>query len=469
MIEDKKLSFDYEKYPRKLNLGCGFDIRPGYINIDFQDFHNPDLVADIRKLHMLPSDFYDEIIAQDCLEHFPRCDTEPTLAEWSRLLKSGGILKLRVPNLIGLLELFLWEDKQTIEDQKTLVQCLFGTQAYEGDWHLTGFTQVLLEHYLEKAGFFNINIKIRDCWLFDVSCEKGGISGQNNDVSNEYVYRPKAVSISFLDSMAILEKSGLKVIKSAIDNVSPSVVLNILTLAREAGVDFVAYEIDLNGYKKYFDDAQYAIKYPDYYLGNQIEKSLEHYLALSLLNLNTKDVFIDLASEHSPIPEIYARLTGATTYSQDVMYPPGINGNCIGGNACSMPVPDNFASKASLTCSLEHFEKDSDKRLFCELYRILKPGGVVCVVPFYVFTEAATQTDPTVSVSSNVVFDRGTTIYCAEGWGNKHGRFYSPKSLIERIIMPFEGKFKFDFYYLKNVAEVDPSVYARFAFTATRL
>lgn len=165
-------AIDYSKYPRKLNLGCGFDIRPGYLNVDFQDFHNPDLVADIRKLDMLPSGFYDEIVAQDCLEHFPRCDTEPALFEWSRLLKSGGTLKLRVPNLIGLLELFLWEDKQSIEDQKALVQCLFGTQAYEGDWHLTGFTQTLLDYYLSNAGFFNTMFSSKDHWLFEVTAKK---------------------------------------------------------------------------------------------------------------------------------------------------------------------------------------------------------------------------------------------------------------------------------------------------------
>lgn len=81
-------------------------------------------------------------------------------------------MKLRVPNLIGLLELFLWKDKQSIEDQEVLVQCLFGTQAYDGDWHLTGFTEILLKHYLEKAGFCQIEFKNKDHWLFDVSCKK---------------------------------------------------------------------------------------------------------------------------------------------------------------------------------------------------------------------------------------------------------------------------------------------------------
>ncbi|MFB8791990.1 MAG: class I SAM-dependent methyltransferase [Potamolinea sp.] len=298
---------------------------------------------------------------------------------------------------------------------------------------------------------------------------KGVNRPQNNKTSTEYVYRPEVDSINFEDGIAALKKSGWRVVNSGIDNTSPAIVLDILNLARKEGINFVDYEINIDKYNNYFNEAEYKIRYPDYYLGNQIEKSLEHYLALSLLNLSEEDVFIDLASEHSPIPEIYARLTGATTYSQDIMYPPGINGNRIGGDACSMPVPEGFASKATLTCSIEHFEGDADTSLFHELSRILKPGGMVCVVPFYIFKEQATQTDPTVSVPSGVDFDRGTTIYCAQGWGNRHGRFYSPKSLLERLIKPVQDKFKFEFYYLKNAAEVDPSVYVRFAFTATRL
>ena len=292
---------------------------------------------------------------------------------------------------------------------------------------------------------------------------------QNNKTPSEYVYRPQVDSISFEDGIATLKKSGWNVVNSGIDNTSPSVVLDILNLSRKAGINFIDYEINLDEYNNYFNNAEYKIRYPDYYLGNQIEKSLEHYLALSLLNLSKEDVFIDLASEHSPIPEIYARLTGATTYSQDIMYPPGINGNRIGGDACSMLVTDGFASKATLTCSIEHFEGNADTSLFYELSRVLKPGGIVCVVPFYIFKEQATQTDPTVSVPSGVDFDRGTTIYCAKGWANRHGRFYSPSCLIKRIIKPVQDKFKFDFYHLKNAAEVDPSIYVRFAFTATRL
>jgi SAM-dependent methyltransferase len=162
--------FDYTKYPLRLNLGCGFDIRSGYLNVDLHDFHHPDLVADIRVLDMLPSDYYEEIIAQDCLEHLPRYDTLPALKEWSRLLKKGGILQLRVPNVVGLVDIIKAES--SVETQEKLIQCLFGTQAYNGDYHYTSFTKILLEHYLKEASLFIENIYDKDNWLFDVTSRK---------------------------------------------------------------------------------------------------------------------------------------------------------------------------------------------------------------------------------------------------------------------------------------------------------
>lgn len=171
-LKFKLKGFDYSQYPQRLNLGCGWDIKEGYLNVDLHDSGKQDLVADIRHLDLLPSGYYEEIIAQDCLEHMPRCDTAPALKGWVRLLKKGGILRLRVPSLIHLLELFKSEKYQSIEAQKLLVQFLYGTQACEGDWHLTGFTEVLLTNYLEEAGLGNIEFQVIADWLFEVNAEK---------------------------------------------------------------------------------------------------------------------------------------------------------------------------------------------------------------------------------------------------------------------------------------------------------
>jgi len=128
----------------------------------------------------------------------------------------------------------------------------------------------------------------------------------------------------------------------------------------------VTFQADLVRYRIFFDAAGYQTRYPDYYAGNLPESSFEHFAALDLLNPGPSDVFIDIASEGSPLPEIAARVHGCRPYAQDIRYADGVSGNRIGGDACTMPVPDGFATRAALTCSLEHFEGDGDIRLFHE-------------------------------------------------------------------------------------------------------
>jgi len=55
----------------KLNLGCGSDIRDGYINIDVRKTSEKTLVVDIEKdlLKAFPDNSVDEIIAKDFIEH----------------------------------------------------------------------------------------------------------------------------------------------------------------------------------------------------------------------------------------------------------------------------------------------------------------------------------------------------------------------------------------------------------------
>jgi predicted SAM-dependent methyltransferase len=164
--------FDPSEYSDKLNLGCGWDIREGYLNIDVHSFHKPDLVADVTKLDMLPGGAYGEIIAQDILEHLPRQSTVEVLRGWSRLLREGGTLHFRVPSVIDLAELMKLPENQSISRQELLVQCLFGTQAYTEDCHYTTFTEPLLRHYLAEADLAAETWVLRDHWLFEVDARK---------------------------------------------------------------------------------------------------------------------------------------------------------------------------------------------------------------------------------------------------------------------------------------------------------
>lgn len=164
--------FDPAAHPRKLNLGCGSDHRAGYLNIDVNAWYRPDLVADIRKLDFMPSAYYDEIVAQDVLEHLPRVTTLPTLYAWNRLLRQGGRLLLRVPSILGIADLLRDKANASPSAQEHLVQCLFGTQAYSGDFHYTGFTETLLRYHLEQAGFHPASLSVLHGWLLDATAEK---------------------------------------------------------------------------------------------------------------------------------------------------------------------------------------------------------------------------------------------------------------------------------------------------------
>jgi SAM-dependent methyltransferase len=209
------------------------------------------------------------------------------------------------------------------------------------------------------------------------------------------------------------------------------------------------------------DEAGYREKYPDYYSSYLPEKSLEHYLAAKLLALNPKDVYIDVASEGSPVPEIYNHMFGCATYRQDLAYAEGFHGDAIGGDAADMPIPDGFGTKMALHCSFEHFEGDSDIRFIKETHRVLQPGGAVCIVPLYLFDKYVIQTDPNVSVPQKAQFEDDAIVYCDPTWRNRHGRFYDPAHLIERVHKNLNGM-TMTIHRIVNAKEVDPSCYVEF-------
>ena len=247
------------------------------------------------------------------------------------------------------------------------------------------------------------------------------------------------------------------------------VVNGALQAFKSHGLAVRELRADPAAFRAFVASAGYDRRWPDYYKTVRVEKAFEHWVTLQLLGVGRGDVFIDVASENSPLPDIAERLNGATAYRQDLAYPPGLRGKTIGGDACRMPVPDGFARSASLTCSFEHFEGGSDLGLFQELGRVLKPGGRVCVVPFYLSSQHANQTDPEISVGADVPFDPGARLYFARGWANRFGRFYSADSFVERVVSPTRSTFDVEVVHLVNAAAIDPGIYARLALLATRL
>lgn len=82
-------------------------------------------------------------------------EVEACLWEWSRVLKPGGRLRVSVPDLQIISELF--SDKETTAAEKLhLLHVMYGGQVNQHDFHKTGFLYSHLYSLLENASFCDI-------------------------------------------------------------------------------------------------------------------------------------------------------------------------------------------------------------------------------------------------------------------------------------------------------------------------
>lgn len=145
----------------KLNLGCGGDIKAGYMNVDMREVPGVDLVCDVRHLDVRDGEA-EEILAYNLLEHFGFRETQQVLREWWRVLKYGGTLKLIVPNLRVLVKAYNSKKLTAVVTDKwpfdNINYWLFGGQEYPENTHKTCFDEDSLRQALEKAGFEVVEI-----------------------------------------------------------------------------------------------------------------------------------------------------------------------------------------------------------------------------------------------------------------------------------------------------------------------
>lgn len=142
----------------RLCLGGGDFVPEGYINIDRR------FGGEAYPLEY-PDDSVDEVYASHILEHFPIAEKEAVLAEWVRVLKPGGVLKIAVPDLGE------WARRvvsgESIPDDEAV---LYGGQCDANDYHRCGFEENGLRYMMRQSGLLNIHrwdSKINDCAALD--------------------------------------------------------------------------------------------------------------------------------------------------------------------------------------------------------------------------------------------------------------------------------------------------------------
>ena len=94
----KEVGLFLQRREKKLNLGCGPNPKPGWINIDLFDSH-ADLQLDLREKWPFAGASISHIYSEHVLEHFEfHEEVSHFLSQARRLLQPGGLLDVGVPD-----------------------------------------------------------------------------------------------------------------------------------------------------------------------------------------------------------------------------------------------------------------------------------------------------------------------------------------------------------------------------------
>ena len=135
----------------KLHIGCGTAYKEDWINIDNNSDSNIfrlDLPWDLRAPLPFPANSVDFIYHEHFLEHLTVQEGLAALADFRSTLKPGGIMRIAMPDLQGIVNLYLnpdWKEQHAVFFQK------FG-----------------LGHVQTRAEMLNINFRWwGHQWLYD--------------------------------------------------------------------------------------------------------------------------------------------------------------------------------------------------------------------------------------------------------------------------------------------------------------
>ena len=137
----------------KLHLGCGWrDFGGDWVHIDGGDYEHLD-AHDITKLNQA-NESVDLIYASHVLEYFDREEAEKVLKEWVRVLKTGGVLRVAVPDFESMTKLYV----DSSLPLRSFLGPLYGKMDMDHDtiYHKTVYDFSNLKQILESGGLVDV-------------------------------------------------------------------------------------------------------------------------------------------------------------------------------------------------------------------------------------------------------------------------------------------------------------------------
>ena len=155
----------------KIHLGCGKRDFDGWVNVDLADFPHIHHRTSVDDLSIFDDGIADVIYSSHTLEYFDRQEAIVVLKECKRVLKPNGILRVAVPDIDALIQVY-----QNSKNLKNILGPIYGrmelnlNDKIEYIYHKTCYNYLDLKQILLECGFFSVkryNWKETDHAQFD--------------------------------------------------------------------------------------------------------------------------------------------------------------------------------------------------------------------------------------------------------------------------------------------------------------
>ncbi len=166
--------------PLHLHIG-GKIAHPDWKILNLKAGPGVDFVGHCADLSIFDDGSVAEIYASHVIEHLSYKHEVPlALSEFNRVLAVGGQVRIGVPDLPTLCELYL-DAALNARDRYDVTRMIFGGQLNAADFHYAGFDEESLTSRLHQAGFVDVE-RVSNFGLFD-------------DTSN-YVFNGRPISLN---------------------------------------------------------------------------------------------------------------------------------------------------------------------------------------------------------------------------------------------------------------------------------
>jgi len=158
----------YNAPVRKLHIGCGTNILPGWLNADFNTLHPAVFHLDATRRFPFRNGEFAFVFSEHMIEHVSYSDGLAMLSECYRVMDRGATIRISTPNLAFVIDLYQ-PDKTNLQQQfldwsadihlhdRAMNEDTFVINNYVRDWgHLFIYDEKVLRKSLAEAGFKDI-------------------------------------------------------------------------------------------------------------------------------------------------------------------------------------------------------------------------------------------------------------------------------------------------------------------------